>query len=60
MILFDWDIKNIYIWRGDWPVFDMKVKTLLAVIESGSYTKGSSEAESDPAGGESSDSFAGK
>ena len=43
----------------DWPVFDMKVKTLLAVIEAGSYTK-AAEAESDPAGGESSDSFAGK
>ena len=39
MILFDWDIKNIYILRGDGPVFDMKVKTLLAVIEAGSYTK---------------------
>ena len=30
--------KYLYM-EGDWPVFDMKVKTLLAVIESGSYTK---------------------
>ena len=39
MILINWYIKNIYILEGDGTVFDVKVNTLLAVIETGSYTK---------------------